>query len=138
MGLAFPLWLRRDRHPGLDQMFDEPACAELGVAASAASHATQHRVLEALRGGGVEVADPKTAFLDCVAEPARYRPILLNRDCRVALRRESFQKSLTMRPRPSRLISPFVARIPPIVICLSLRVGRKARPLVLGGWNLSE
>jgi deoxycytidine triphosphate deaminase len=46
------------------------------------------------------------------AEPAGYRSVFLNRDCRVALRTESLQKSFAMRPRPSRFISPFAPRIP--------------------------
>jgi hypothetical protein len=75
-------------------MFDEPSQAELGIAARAAGDPAQYRVPKAFRGGAIEVTDPKTAFLDSLAQPTGYRSVLLDRDCRVALRTESLQKSL--------------------------------------------
>jgi hypothetical protein len=93
-------------------MIDEPACAELGIAASVAVDPAQYGIPEALSGGAVDITDPKTAFLDRVAEPAGDGPVFLDRDCRVALRGEALQKRLAMRLGPFRLVSPFVARIP--------------------------
>ncbi len=93
-------------------MIDEPARAELGVAASTASNPAQHRVPAAPSGRSIEIADPKAAFLDRVAKPAGYRPVFLDRDCRVALRSEPLQEGFAMRPRPSLVIGLFMSRIP--------------------------
>jgi hypothetical protein len=93
-------------------MFDEPSQAELGIAPCAAGDPAQYRVPKAFRGNPIEITDPKSAFLDCLAQPAGYRSIFLDRDCCVALRTQSLQKGFAMRPRPSRLVSPFAARIP--------------------------
>jgi hypothetical protein len=93
-------------------MIDEPACAELGIAANVAVYPDQYGMPEALSGGPVDTTDPKTAFLDRVAEPASDGPVFLNRGCRVAVRGEALQKRLAMRLGPFRLVSPFVARIP--------------------------
>jgi hypothetical protein len=69
-------------------------------------------VPNAFRGNAIEITDPKIAFLDCLAQPAGYGTVFLDRDCRLALRAESLQKGLAMRPRPPRFISPFAAKIP--------------------------
>jgi hypothetical protein len=45
-------------------MIDEPACAEPGVAASAAADPAQYRVPETLCGGAVDIINLKAAFLD--------------------------------------------------------------------------
>jgi hypothetical protein len=51
-------------------MLDEPACAELGIAGNVAVFPDQYGMPEAIRDGAVDTTDPKTAFLDRVAEPA--------------------------------------------------------------------
>jgi len=137
-GRLLPLRRRRTRRPGLDEMIDEPARAELGVIAMTASNPAQDRVPEALSGRNIEIADPKAAFLDRVAKPAGYRPVFLDRDCSVALRGEPFQEGFAMRPRPSRLISPFVVRIPRQCHLPLLPSWRKARRLGLEDRIVSE
>src|SRR5271155_4057041 len=122
--------LRDSRYTGFAQMFDEASQAELGISARAAGDPAQYRVPKAFHSGAIEVTDPKSAFLDCLAQPAGYRPISLDRSCLVALRPEPLQKSFAMRPRPSRLISPFAARIPRDCHLPLLSSWRKARPLV--------
>jgi hypothetical protein len=74
-------------------MIDEPACAELGIAANVAVYPDQYGMPEAPSGGPVDTTDPKTAFLDRVGEPASDGPVLLDRDCRVALCGEALQKT---------------------------------------------
>ncbi len=72
----------------------------------------QHRLPKTLRGGAVQVVRTKSAFLDCRAKPAGDRFVFAQRESRVALRGQSLHESLPMRPRPSRLISPFAASNP--------------------------
>jgi hypothetical protein len=121
---------RVNSNTGFAQMFDEPSKAERGIAAGAAGDPTQYSVPKALRDDAIEVTDPKRAFLDCLAKPAGYGSVFLDRDCRVALRSESLQKGCAMTPRPSRFVSPFAARITRDCHMPLLSSWRKARPLV--------
>jgi hypothetical protein len=69
-------------------------------------------VSEALSGRSIEITAPKAASLDRVAKPAGYRPVFLDRDCRIALRSEPFQEAFATRPWSPRLITSFVVLIP--------------------------
>src|SRR5713226_2542502 len=111
-GQLFRRRLRGSRDPSLDQVIDEPSQTEPGIGLSVASDSAQYRVPKELCRCTVEVADTKSAFLDCLAQPAGHLPVFMNRQWRVALRGEPFQKCVAMSPWPSSLISPFAARIP--------------------------
>jgi hypothetical protein len=97
-----------------------------------------YRVPKAFRGNAIEITDPKSALLDCLAQPAGYGSVFLDRNCRVALRTQSVQEGLAMRPRLARLISSFTARIPRDCHVPLLSCWRKARPLVSGDQIVSE
>jgi hypothetical protein len=105
-----------------------PRCLEVMV----------YRVPKAFRGNAIEITDPKSALLDCLAQPAGYGSVFLDRNCRVALRTQSVQEGLAMRPRLARLISSFTARIPRDCHVPLLSCWRKARPLVSGDQIVSE